>query len=65
MGYNRLNHEQLNQINIYFVSLLFALGVVSKVSFFSSIFISLRLYVVWRHLRGSADTKTNPKISPL
>jgi hypothetical protein len=63
-GYDRLNNQQSNQINISFVPLLFALGVDSNLAFFTSIFTSLRLYVVWRRLGWDADPKTNPRISP-
>jgi hypothetical protein len=56
-GYNRLKNQQSNQINISSVPLLFALRLDSNVVFFTSIFISLQLYSVWRRLGWSADPR--------
>jgi hypothetical protein len=47
-GYDRLKHQQSNQINISFVPLLFSIAVDSNIAFFTSIFSSstlLRLQV--------------------
>jgi hypothetical protein len=52
-------HQQSNQINISSVPLLFAIEVDNNVAFFTSIFTSIRLCVVWRRLRWPADPKTN------
>jgi hypothetical protein len=63
LGALRCAHQQLNQINISFVPLLFALEVDNNVAFFTSTFTSLRICVVWRRLRWPADPKTNHRMS--
>jgi hypothetical protein len=63
-GYNRLKHQQSNQNQYIFRPFTFALGVDSNLSFFTSIFTSLRLYVVWKRFGWPADPKTKPRISP-
>jgi hypothetical protein len=41
----------------------FSLGVGSNIAFFISIFIPLRIYVIWRRLGWPANPKTNPRIT--
>jgi hypothetical protein len=62
-GYDRLNNQQSNQNQYIFCSFIFDLGIDSNIVFFTSIFTSLRLYVVWRRLGWPIDPKTKHVIS--